>query len=155
MSSLLKKLRLSCPDVHFVPSDSFYWSPRKKVVHYAPEALDSQVGSWSLLHELGHALLEHQTFSSDFELLQLERAAWEQAKILANEQQIIIDDDHVEDCLDSYRDWLYLRSTCPTCANCSQQIDAHHYRCFNCNTSWKVSKSRKCRSYRRTLAVKT
>ena len=153
MANLLKQLREEFSDLLFVPSDSFYWSPRKNAVHYLPEALDTNNGEWSLLHELGHALLEHQTFKSDFELLKLELAAWEKAKTIASSHMIIIDSDHIEDCLDSYRDWLYLRSTCPTCSSCSQQIDTHIYRCFNCNNSWRVSKSRRCRSYRKKVVL--
>jgi hypothetical protein len=154
MPTLLKDLRKSFPAVQFVPSDSFYWSPRKRAVHYNPDVLQTNQGDWSLLHELGHALLEHQSFNSDYELVKLELSAWEKAKELADNHAISIDPDHIEDCLDSYRDWLYLRSTCPTCSNCSQQIDAHTYRCFNCNGTWQVSSSRKCRSYRKKLVVK-
>lgn len=149
MPDLLSALRASHPDITFTASDSFYWSPRKKVVNFVEDALKRNSGEWSLLHELGHALLEHQSYESDFELLKLELAAWEKAKILAQKHQILIPDDHIQDCLDTYREWLYLRSTCPTCINSSQQIEAHAYRCFNCNTSWVVSRSRQCRSYRR------
>lgn len=147
--NLMSKLQLAFPSVEFISSDSFYWSPRKKIVHFVPEALINDAGNWSLLHELGHALLEHQTYISDFELVKLELAAWEKAKVLAKKYDVSIPEEHIQDCLDSYREWLYLRSTCPTCMNSSQQIDAHTYSCFNCNTNWNVSRSRQCRSYRR------
>lgn len=147
--SLINELAGAFPSIDFVDGDSFYWSPRKQVVHFVSKALNSDTGNWSLLHELGHALLEHQTYASDFELVKLELAAWEKAKVLGRKYDVVIPEDHIQDCLDSYREWLYLRSTCPTCMNSSQQIDAHTYSCFNCNTVWHVSRSRQCRSYRR------
>jgi hypothetical protein len=56
--------------------------------------------------------------------------------------------------LDTYRDWLYKRSICPTCtAKCLQQGDFVHYRCFNCHTTWRVTASRFCRAYRRQKDV--
>lgn len=149
--NLLLSLQRDFPTVAFVSSDSFYWSPQKQVVHFVDEILETDNGNWSLLHELGHALLEHQNYHSDFELLKLELAAWEKAKKLAKQYGVIIPNDHIQDCLDTYREWLYLRSTCPTCMNSSLQSDAHTYSCFNCNTNWRVSRSRKCRSYRRKV----
>lgn len=149
MSKLIVQLQADFPEVTFISSNSFYWSPKKKAIHYAPINLDSAPNAWSLLHELGHALLEHQDYRNDFDLLIMEVEAWEKAKVLAQEYGYSIDSDHIQDCLDTYRDWLYLRSTCPNCTNCSLQIDSRTYRCFNCNDIWQVSGSRKCRTYRK------
>lgn len=153
MSSLLTQLREDFPNLHFQAAESFYWSPKKSTVHYVQPGLSEDVNAWSLLHEVGHALLEHQTFTTDFDLLMLEVSAWEKAKSLGNTYKYKIDPDHIQDCLDTYRDWLYQRSTCPNCTNCSLQIDSDTYSCFNCNGSWHVSRSRKCRTYRRKQSV--
>lgn len=152
MSDLLVAFRKTFPDISFVAADSFYWSPRKRVIHYDESSLREEPGRWSLLHEAGHALLDHQTYSTDFDLLKIEVSAWEKAKVLGKKHGHQIDENHIEDCLDTYRDWLYLRSTCPSCMNSSQQINSTTYRCFNCNSEWTVSASRKCRSYRKKKA---
>ncbi len=108
---------------------------------------------WSLLHETGHALLGHHSYKADFELLKLELAAWERARQIGQEVDVDIDENHIQDCLDTYRDWLYKRSICPSCGTkCLQQDDFTHYSCFNCRAVWRVSASRFARSYRRQLA---
>ncbi|MBP9853080.1 hypothetical protein KBC77_03790 [Candidatus Saccharibacteria bacterium] len=104
---------------------------------------------WTLLHETAHALLQHESFTSDIELLQMEVAAWHHARVLAGRFKITIDPDYIEDCLDSYRDWLHARATCPTCFERSLQTDTHTYTCHNCSAKWHVTKSRLCRTYRR------
>jgi hypothetical protein len=150
MLALLKDLQQQCPDINFQAGATFLWSPSNKHVIYK-ESVDEEdtVASWSLLHETGHALLDHSNYSTDFELLLMEVSAWSKAKELAARFNITIDEDHIQDCLDTYRDWLYQRSTCPGCTNCSLQIDNRTYSCFNCATVWHVSKSRMCRPYRR------
>ncbi len=148
MDTLLKTIKKNHPNLEFVSGPRFSWSPAKNQVIYKSDDA-SDVGIWSLLHELGHALLGHKNFKSDFELLSLEAAAWYKAEELAEKYDHIIDKDHVEDCLDTYRDWLYQRSTCPYCTSCSLQIDQKTYACFNCGGTWRVSGSRLCRAYRR------
>lgn len=156
MHKLLNSLKTDYPNLVFMPSKTFYWSPRQKVIHYAEDQLGNEVAGWSLLHELSHAILEHQSFNSDFELLLLEVAAWEKAEALSVKYGQKIDPDHIQDCIDTYRDWLYQRSTCPNCTSCSLQTDVHTYQCHNCKTNWQVSSSRLCRPYRRkTNAVPT
>ena len=149
MSKLLSTLRQDFPAVTFVAGDTFHWSPKKQTVFYVDAGIDSESSTWSLLHELGHAVLEHQTFQTDFDLLMLEVSAWDKALALGKQYGVTINPDHVQDCLDTYRDWLYQRSTCPACTSCSLQIDAYTYSCFNCNMSWRVSRSRLCRTYRK------
>jgi hypothetical protein len=128
--------------------ESFSWSPKNKAVTYIASRLSEETGQWSLLHEIAHAHLGHQTFETDFELLQLELAAWEQAKVLAGTAGITIEANYIEDCLDTYRDWLHQRSTCPTCGNSGLQHSSREYRCYNCMSTWHVSQSRFCRPYR-------
>lgn len=150
MQPLIAKLQARFTELRFTPGRQFYWSPETGEIFYKQTARGQQA-AWSLLHETGHALLEHQNYKADFELIRLEIAAWGQANLLAKEVGIEIDEEHVQDCLDTYRDWLHKRSICPTCTTkCFQQDDFAHYRCFNCHTVWRVSGSRFCRAYRST-----
>lgn len=150
MEKLITKLQAEFPRLRFTAGQQFCWSPETGEIFYKTTA-GSLKSTWSLLHETGHALLEHQSYKADFELLRLEVAAWERARELAADVGIAIDEDHIQDCLDTYRDWLYKRSICPGCTTkCLQQDDYSHYRCFNCHTVWRVSSSRFCRAYRST-----
>ena len=148
MPPLLDVLRRDYPSLTFAVGKQFYWSPKSRTVHYNPNALSTDKGSWSLLHEISHAVLGHSNFSTDFELLSMERDAWQHAVKISNKYGLHIKDDHIQNCLDSYREWLYLRSTCPACTNAGLQIKNGIYRCINCNNLWSVSRSRFCRSYR-------
>ncbi len=146
MSNLINRLQELLPEISFVAGDSFYWSPKTKLVTFISE--DSETNDWALLHEAAHAQLDHQSYDSDFELLQLEVAAWDKARILGNQFDVTIDENHIQDCLDTYRDWLHQRSTCPSCSSVSFQASPREYRCHNCHTTWQVSNSRFCRPYR-------
>ena len=149
MDQLLTSLKNTYPAINFKPGATFSWSPKTNHVIYKELAENDEVATLSLLHEVGHALLEHKDYNSDFQLLTLEVSAWEKANQLAETFSRSIDSDHIQDCLDTYRDWLYQRSTCPTCTNCSLQTDSRTYSCFNCGTVWHVSSSRMCRPYRK------
>lgn len=153
MPNLLQQLRKDYPDLTFVLSSSSYWSPKEKIVHH--EAANThREADWKLLHETAHGILGHQAYKTDFELLLLEAAAWQKAAELAKNYQIAIDTEHIEDCLDSYRDWLHGRSTCPTCLANGLQTTPRTYECLNCGATWQVSHSRFCRAYRRATAVR-
>jgi hypothetical protein len=153
MRNLLNKLQTAHPELSFRPGPAFYWSPETGEIFYR-ESADDDKARWALLHEVSHALLGHKNYHTDLELLQLEVAAWAHAERLAGEYDLRIDADHIQDCLDTYRDWLHGRSVCPTCTTRSlQQSDHKHYRCHNCHTSWRVSASRFCRPYRAVRGV--
>jgi hypothetical protein len=153
IDTLIARLQAEFPALRFVPGKQFSWSPETGEIIYKAAARGRRA-AWSLLHETGHALLGHTSYEADFELLRLEMAAWERAKTLAHDLDIVIDDEHIEDCLDTYRDWLHKRSICPTCTTKSlQQGDFVHYRCFNCHTVWRVTASRFGRAYRSTKKV--
>lgn len=146
---ILAQIQSDYPTIKFVESSHFSWHAGSKLVSYKAFGEDDERGIWALLHELGHALLEHTDFASDIELLKIEVAAWERAHALAKQYKLTINDEYVQSCLDSYRDWLHLRSTCPTCFERSLQADKHTYRCLNCHTEWHVTRSRLCRPYRK------
>ncbi len=148
METLLRRVKSDYPKLKLIKGSAFSWSPATNTITY--KSATDKVRSWSLLHELAHALLGHKSYGTDLELLLLEVAAWNKAKLLAEAYDIQIDDNHIQDCIDTYRDWLYQRSTCPLCSNTSLQQDSVTYRCFNCNTSWTVTASRFCRPYRLT-----
>ncbi|QQS20405.1 hypothetical protein IPL85_03140 [Candidatus Saccharibacteria bacterium] len=146
---LLKQLRLDYPEYSFVESSQFSWHAGKRHVSYRKSPLQNTQGGWAILHELGHALLDHSEYTSDIELVQMEVAAWEKAHALAQQYDMAIDGEYVQDCLDSYRDWLHVRATCPTCFVRCLQSNTNTYSCHNCGTEWHVTRSRLCRPYRR------
>lgn len=150
MQNLLLKLQSYYPQLKFTPGSQFYWSPESAEIYYVEKASQKQA-TWSLLHETGHALLAHASYTTDIELLLLEVSAWKKAQEIAESLGMVINEDHIQDCLDTYRDWLYKRSICPTCdTQCLQDDLQNSYQCFNCHTRWRVSNSRFCRAYRIT-----
>ena len=154
MKSLLHQLQKDHPTIAFAAASRFYWSPKAQVVYYDPNKLDAPA-QWALLHELSHGLLGHTNYKTDFELLQLEAAAWAKAKLLAKSYTIKIDEEHLQDCLDTYREWLHARSTCPACTEHGLQRDSREYTCINCGNEWLVSASRFCRPYRKQKTALT
>ena len=149
VKQLITKLKTAYPSIAFESAETFYWNPRKQAVCYNPSD-DSDEAEWSLLHELSHALLGHKTYHFDLELLLIEAAAWAKAIELQKEFTVSkpINDDHVQDCLDTYRDWLHSRSTCPTCDQVGIQEQSNRYSCINCLVTWHVSSKRFTRPYR-------
>jgi len=143
---LIAKLRRDYPEFVFKTGAQEHWSPKTKTVTY------QQGEDFGLLHELAHALLGHSNYHSDFELLKLESLAWQKAADIGKKYGVVIDDDHIQNCLDTYRDWLHRRSKCPTCGMHVMQSDPHTYKCFNCSTSWHVSAGRFARSYRHKVS---
>lgn len=146
---LLSKLKAEYPHITFIEGQTFMWSPQKSQITYNSTALKTEKGAWTLLHELGHGVLGHQAYKTDLELVELEAAAWTKAKEIGSQYSLKIDENYIQDCMDTYRDWLHLRSTCPTCGSVSPQLNSTTYRCFNCTQEWTVTTSRFCRPYRR------
>lgn len=147
-ASLITKLTANYPDFAFTASDEFRWSPKEKTIFY-DQASSSEL---FLLHELAHAILGHSEYSRDIELIELERSAWKYTKeSLCKPYGIPIDDELVEDSLDTYRDWLHSRSTCPTCQSTGIETRKYEYRCIACGTLWKVNDARVCALRRRII----
>lgn len=146
MEKLILKIKADHPGLVFATGTSHCWSPEHGKISY-----DQKMGNHSvdgLLHELGHARLGHEHYTNDIELLQKEVDAWEEALRLAQLYDVTIDENHLQDCLDTYRDWLHKRSRCPKCKNTGLQESEHQYTCLNCEHSWRVTTSRFCRPYR-------
>lgn len=146
MKALVSTLRQQYPQFNFVAGERPSWSPARQQITYSTK---DETSIWSTFHELGHALLGHTFYESDLHLLQKETAAWATAVQIARENfGVTINNDHIQDCLDTYRDWLHKRSTCPHCGDHGLQPSQSLYRCLNCQNTWKVSSTRFCRPYR-------
>lgn len=148
MSSLIHKLKTEFPDIAFIPADDFSWSPAVSTVFYTThQAHAPQL----LLHELSHALLDHHEYTRDIQLVAMETAAWEKAREQAERYSIRLSEDVVQDHLDTYRDWLHKRSTCPNCTANGYQTKQREYACLACGRQWKVNEARLCALRRYSL----
>lgn len=148
--TLLKQLRTAYPDYQFSEADDFYWQPNLKTIFYNAAALSTPEGLADLLHELGHALLQHQQYEYDITLIQMEAAAWEQARELARQWHIPLGDTYADDSLATYQEWLAGRSACPHCNLTGIQQNKYTYQCLNCRCMWRVNDAKFCelRRYR-------
>jgi hypothetical protein len=147
LDTITKQIQDLLPDIIIQSGDSLRWSPKSKRITYRQDDTSNE-NIWGLLHEAGHARLHHTSYQSDMELLQLEVAAWDEATQLGEKTGHAIDHEYIQDCLDTYRDWLHQRSTCPRCGITSFQVTNSQYKCYNCHKTWTVSASRLCRPYR-------
>lgn len=145
---LVAKLQQDYPALTFTVGDEFRWSPTDATIFYEARVSDDA----SLLHELAHALLHHTTYLKDIELIEMERDAWNYALThLASRYDVTITDDQVQGSLDTYRDWLHARSTCPHCNATGVQVKQKQYKCLACHTNWRVNEARVCALRRYTI----
>lgn len=150
-TNLLTKLQANFPQFHFATGESFHWSPQDSTIYHPDGSADAA----ALLHELAHAILGHKQYSRDIELIQFEQAAWHHAKeVLALQYEVTIDSNQIEDALDTYRDWLHARSTCPHCKATGLQVKHRLYSCFVCRTKWRVNDARVCELRRFVVEIK-
>lgn len=148
-TSLITKLQTDFPLFLFATGDAFHWAPHEKTVYYPADSSDIA----SLLHELSHAILDHQQFTRDIQLVEYEQAAWHHAvEVLSPRYHIAIDSEQVETSLDTYRDWLHARSRCPQCDATGLQTKQHIYSCLSCHAKWHVNDARVC-ELRRTIII--
>lgn len=140
--SLHSQLIATFPNITFSISDEFRWAPSEQTVFF--DEHDTHAHE-RLLHEVAHAQLKHSRYERDVELITLERDAWQYAKhTLAPQFKITIDSDVIEDDLDTYRDWLHARSTCPKCRATGIQTNSNEYTCVACRTVWTVNQAVSC-----------
>ena len=142
---LAQKLAQDYPDFIFQSSKTARWSSGEKTIFY-----DDNIDN--LLHELGHAINNHNDFTQDIELIKLERDAWETARKVALHYKLKIDDEIIESALDDYREWLHARSLCPNCKQTG--IQSHKtldYYCINCDAKWRANDARTCGLRRRKV----
>lgn len=139
--SLLPKLIQDYPELSFATGNRYSWSPDAHTVFY--DASDPQNVNL-LLHELAHGLLGHHDYSKDVELIAMETEAWDKALQLATLYEVNIANDTVQDTLDTYREWLHARSSCPTCEATGYQSGKYEYTCVACTHVWRVNEARLC-----------
>lgn len=147
---MIEKLKAIYPEINFLPAERYSFISHKNTITYL-DSDDNTHGHHSLLHELAHAILGHKHYKNDISLLKIERDAWALTKKLLDEHGINIDKEHIEDCLDTYRDWIYKRASCPRCSHIGYQTSKNAYDCVYCAISWRVPESRLC-MVKRTLA---
>lgn len=143
MLSLIQKLRLDYPSIQIKKGDDFHWSSEDSCVTYSDNGVNGSTAH--LLHEMSHAILGHKDYKRDIELLSLERDAWAYAEgVLSPKYKRVIADEIIKTSLDSYRDWLHARSTCPTCSATGIEIKKAIYSCPVCTGQWSVNEARLC-----------
>lgn len=141
MSSLIHKLTTDYPQFTFFKTELFSWSPSTQTVSYNPDLKNAPA---LLLHEVSHAVLGHTDYQRDVELLGMETVAWEKARELAEVYSSPFTDDVAENHLDTYREWLHARSTCPACTATGYQTGRDTYACPACSHEWRVNEARIC-----------
>lgn len=150
--SLVKQLGKDYPEFVFSFADEFWWSSKQNTIFINPKASH---GTEYTLHELSHALLDHRGYKHDIDLIKLERDAWAYATSkLAPTYNVKISEDTVQDNLDTYREWLYARSTCPDCHTTGLETKEQLYHCFACGHEWQVNEARLCALRRHSLQTK-
>lgn len=137
ITSLVNKLQKDFEQFQFEPSDVSRWSRRANTVFYNEHEPHCE---WVLLHELAHACLGHTDYRRDIQLLAMERDAWEYAAAtLSPRYNIVIDEYFIEDHLDTYRDWIHTKSTCPHCTLTGVEKDKQRYSCLGCGHTWRTN----------------
>lgn len=129
------------PQLRFTSSSHFVYSPNKRTIFYDASEFYTPKGRLALLHEIGHAELNHQRYRSDIDLLNMEIDAWDYAVENAEQFDIPVDEAHIDRCLETYRVWLYKRSRCPQCSYHGIQTSLSKYRCFMCRHTWRVART--------------
>ena len=149
LKDFIDKLKADHPDFYFKGGQREYWSPETHTITFDRKRPEKEI-KFGVLHELAHALLEHKNYSSDLELLKMESEAWHMAAKLGRRYGVRISENHIQNCLDTYRDWLHKHSRCPNCGTHVIQHGPSTYKCFNCGSIWRVSHERFARPYRMT-----
>lgn len=140
IQSIINQLSNDYTEIKFVSSNVFSWSNINSTITYIDDD-----DLWPLLmHELGHYYLKHEDYENAIELLKFERDAWSRALLISKKYDFEIDNQIIEDSLDSYRDWLHTRSKCTECNSIGIEIRKNIYSCVNCRNNWKVNDARKC-----------
>jgi hypothetical protein len=139
---LLNTLARDYPFITFQAGEQFEWHPHEATVvyDYTDPSFEAR-----LLHEVGHCLLSHKQYDRDIDLVAMERDAWQEARtILGPKYGIVIHSDAIDADMDTYRDWLHSRSTCPHCDSTGIQTGKKCYTCVTCRKKWQVNEARAC-----------
>ena len=125
---LLPRIQKDYPEYKFKSGKKYTFRPPRTIILGPPEPFSGLL----LLHELSHAILGHKTFRLDVERLRMESEAWDKARELADRYKIKINEDLIQDELDTYRDWLHTRSKCKKCGLTCYQTKDGVYHCPRC-----------------------
>ena len=142
---LLLHLEHDFPMFSFEHGSMFSWIPERQTITYSEPMTDENIAQ--LLHELSHGILHHASYTRDIQLIDMEREAWEYAVNTlapAYALSLAMSDSIVQDALDSYRNWLHERSTCPRCNAVGLETAQQRYHCLNCQNQWRVNEARQC-----------
>ena len=123
-----EKLVKDFSDYRFVFGKKYAFRPPKTIVIGPPEPFSQLLA----LHEVGHAICKHKSFKVDIERLKMENQAWEEARKLAKKYEVTIDEELIQDQIDTYRDWLHQKSRCPDCGLTRFQTPDGQYHCPRC-----------------------
>ena len=124
----IERLQRDFPDFKFKEGKKFAFKPPKTIILGPVEPFYELLA----LHEISHAILKHKDFKMDVERLKMENEAWEKAKELAKHYKIEINEDLIQNELDTYRDWLHQKSRCPKCGLTRFQTPDSQYHCPRC-----------------------
>lgn len=127
-TKFLQRLREDYPEFRFINGSKFAFRPPKTIVLGPPEPFSELLA----LHEVSHAILKHKTFRVDVERLKMESEAWEKARELATGYDIEVNEDLIQNELDTYRDWLHNKSKCRLCGLTRYQTPDGVYHCPRC-----------------------
>lgn len=128
MDTLLNQIKKDYPNLKFKTGKKFAFRPPNTVVIGKKEPNEKLL----LLHELGHATLGHKDYQTHIDRLKMESAAWEKAKELAPKYNIKYNEELAQNELDTYRDWLHQKSSCPICGLTRFQTPDSKYHCPRC-----------------------
>lgn len=143
----LSKITADFPILDFIKNTNGDFRRQKNTIFY--DDSEPNVEAF-LLHEISHATLNHQKYKRDIQLLTIEREAWDNALLLAKKYNVIIDEELIEDAMDSYREWIHKRSICPSCRQNGIEISKKVYKCYICYQEWTPNEAKTCRIYRKT-----
>lgn len=129
MNVFITELKKDYPDLRFKNGRKFAFRPPKTIL-LGPEEPNYKA---LILHEVAHALCGHKNFKIDIERIKMECEAWEKAKELAERYGIEIDEEMIQEELDTYRDWLHQKSRCRLCGLTRFQTTDGRYHCPRCN----------------------
>ena len=128
LRDLIIKIKADYPSFTFKTGRKFAFRYPKTITIGPTEPSEKLL----LLHELSHALLGHKSYSRDIDRVKMESEAWEKAKELANHYGVEIDENLIQDELDTYREWLHQKSRCPKCGLTRFQTPDSKYHCPRC-----------------------
>lgn len=96
--------------------------------------IKTEEGQWSLLHEIGHAMLGHRVAVTKEENLANEKAAWEWAAARVNQNRFW---EFANECLGTYERALASERQCISCGSTNTvEWSVGQWTCRDCYCDW-------------------